>query len=75
LYSKFLRKGNYIIVGDTIVSYVPKQNHRPRPWDKNNSPKTALDIFLKKNKNFKIDTKISSKQLLSNNPGGYIFKK
>jgi cephalosporin hydroxylase len=74
LYSPFLRKGNYLIVGDTIVSYIPKQNHRPRNWNKNNSPKTALDIFLKKNKNFKINKDISNKQLLTNNPGGYIYK-
>jgi cephalosporin hydroxylase len=74
LYSPFLRKGNYLIVGDTIVSYIPKQKHRPRNWNKNNSPKTALDIFLKKNKNFKINKDISNKQLLTNNPGGYIYK-
>lgn len=74
LYSKFINKKNYIIVGDTIVSYIPKQKHRPRNWNKNNSPKTALDIFLKKNKNFKIDKGISNKQLLTNNPGGYIYK-
>jgi cephalosporin hydroxylase len=74
LYSQFPRKGNYIIVGDTIVSYIPKQKHRPRSWNKNNSPKTALDKFLKNNNNFRIDKAISNKQLLSNNPGGYIYK-
>jgi cephalosporin hydroxylase len=74
LYSKLVSKGNYIIVGDTIVSYIPYQKHRARNWNKDNSPKTALDIFLTKNKNFKIDNNISNKQLLTNNPGGYIYK-
>ena len=30
--------------------------------------------FLKENKNFKIDKKINFKQLLTNNPSGYIKK-
>ena len=73
-YSKLLKKNDIIIVGDTIIESIPAQTHRPRPWGKGNSPKNALDDFLKENKNFKILKEISDKQLLSNNPNGYIKK-
>jgi len=76
-YSTLLSKENYIIVGDTIIDYIPKQNHRPREWHKGNSPKSALDDFLKikhNKKKFKIDTFLSGKQMLTNNLYGYIKK-
>ena len=73
-YSKFLKKDDIIIVGDTIIDYIPKQKHRPRPWGKGNNPKNALEEFLRENKKFKIVKEISYKQLLSNNPNGYIKK-
>ena len=73
-YSRLLKKNDIIIVGDTIIENIPTQKHRPRPWGKGNNPKNALDDFLKENKNFKIIKEISNKQLLSNNPYGYIKK-
>jgi cephalosporin hydroxylase len=45
-YSNLLSVGDYIIVGDTIIDYIPKQKHRIREWRKGNSPKSALDEFL-----------------------------
>ena len=35
----------------------------------------GLNKFLKLNKNFKYDIEINKKQLLTNNPRGYIRKK
>jgi cephalosporin hydroxylase len=74
LYSNLLKKNDYIIVGDTIVEHIPTQTHRKRTWKKGNNPHNALKEFLKKNKNFKIDKEINKKQLLTNNPNGYIKK-
>ena len=74
LYSKLLKKNNYLIVGDTIIENIPKQKHRKREWGKGNNPLNAVNDFLKKNKNFKIDKKINFKQLLTNNPNGYLKK-
>ncbi len=74
LYSQLLKKGNYLVIGDTIIEHIPKQKHRIREWGKGNNPQNAADDFLKKNKNFKVDNKINFKQLLTNNPGGYIKK-
>jgi cephalosporin hydroxylase len=74
IFSKLCKKNDVIIVGDTIIEYIPKQTHRVREWEKGNNPKNALDIFLKKNKTFKIDKKICAKQMFTNNPKGYIRK-
>lgn len=73
-YSDILSINDYLIVGDTIIDYVPTQKHRPRPWKKGNSPNSALIKFLKKpnKKKFKIDNFLRGKQLLTNNPFGYI---
>ena len=74
IFSKLCKKNDIIIVGDTIIEHIPKQKHRVREWSKGNNPKNALDIFLKKNKNFKIDKEICDKQMFTNNPLGYIRK-
>jgi len=72
LYSAFIGKGNYIIVGDTIVEYIPEQKHRPRPWGIGNNPKTATDQFLKENQRFIVDHELENKLLFTCNPGGYL---
>ena len=75
IYSKFLRSKNYLVVGDTIVAHIPYQKHRPRQWSKKNNPNIALKKFLIKNKKFQIDEKINYRQLLTNQPKGYLVKK
>ncbi len=74
MYSKFLNKNNYIVADDTIVNEIPNQTYRPRPWNINNNPMTAVKAFLKKNKNFKIDYSLNYNQLVSSSPGGYLIK-
>lgn len=74
LYSKFVTKGNYLICGDTIVDFIPKQTHRTRPWGPGNNPYTALKVFLKSKKNrFKVDKNICNKLLFTNHPKGYLY--
>ena len=74
LYSKLVTKGNYLICGDTIVDFIPKQTHRTRPWGPGNNPYTALKAFLKLKKNrFKIDKNICNKLLFTNHPRGYLY--
>jgi cephalosporin hydroxylase len=72
LYSKFLSKGSYLVVFDTIIEYLPEGFFKDRPWDKGNNPATAVREFLKNNKNFKIDKTIESKIILTDLPGGYL---
>ena len=73
-YDKILKKGDIIIVGDTIINYIPNQKHRVREWNNKKNPKTALDKFLKKNKKYKILKKLSNNFLLKNNILGHIIK-
>ena len=75
LYSEFVKKNSYIICGDTIVEFIPEQKHRPREWGHGNNPFTAMKKFLKKNKRFTIDSKISNKLLFTNHPKGYLVAK
>jgi cephalosporin hydroxylase len=72
LYSLFVGKGHYMVCGDTIVEYMPPDSHRPRPWGPGNSPKTALDLFLKETDRFVVDEAIERKLLFTCNPGGYL---
>ncbi len=75
IYSKFVKKNNYIICGDTIVEFIPEQKHRPREWGPGNNPYTALQEFLKKNNRFIVDKNISNKLLFTNHPDGYLYAK
>ena len=71
LYSKLVSPGNYLICCDTYVEDF-KHIDRNRPWGPGNSPRTALDKFLKNNIEFKKDLKIRNKLLISCHPDGYI---
>lgn len=72
LWSTILKKGDYVIVSDTIVEYISEQKHRPRPWGPGNNPATALNEFLKENFRFSQDNKYNMRTLLSFNPNGYL---
>lgn len=72
LYSSFIGKGHYLVCGDTIVEYIPPQEHRPRPWGPGNNPKTAMEAFLKETDRFVVDEAIDRKLLFTCNPGGYL---
>lgn len=75
IYSKIVSKKSYLIVQDTFVEFFPKNHFKNRPWDKGNNPLTAVKKFLKNNKNFIVDKKISSKIGITENPMGYLIKK
>ena len=72
LYSKFVSRGSYLVVMDTIIEYMPKGFYKDRPWDKGNNPLTAVKKFLKNNKNFIIDKEIDNKLLITCAPNGFL---
>jgi cephalosporin hydroxylase len=73
LYSPYVTPGSYIVAFDTIVEDLPEGYFsQKRPWGISNNPKTAVDEFLKGNKNFEIDDSIDHKLLISVAPGGYL---
>lgn len=75
LFSDFVTPGQYLIVADTVVEYIPEQEHRPRPWGVGNNPATALNEFMSSDSRFEPDAVINSKLLLTSSPGGYLVRK
>ena len=73
-YGSLVSKNNYCVVFDTTIEYLPKKTFPNRNWDKGNNPKTAVDKFLSTHKEFKIDTEINNKLLISNALNGYLKK-
>lgn len=71
LYAPFVTVGSYLVVFDTIVEDMPAHMY-DRPWDKGNSPKTAVWEFLKQTDAFEIDYSIDHKLLISVAPEGYL---
>jgi cephalosporin hydroxylase len=72
LYHKFVTKGSYLVVFDTIIEYMSSDFFQNRPWGVGNNPMTAVDEFLKTSKDFEIDESIDNKLLISVAPRGYL---
>ena len=59
---------------DTIIEFIDKKFNAGKQFKKGNSPFNAVSIFLKKNKNFKIDSYYENKAFLTNARNGFIRK-
>jgi len=70
-YAPHVTKGQYLVVSDTVVEDMPKQEHRPRPWGPGDNPKTALRAYLKETDRFEVDPYVNGKLLLTYSPEGY----
>ena len=73
-YAPMVTPGQYCIVSDTIVEFMPKQEHRPRTWGPGANPWTAVQEFLRSEPSLQPDAEIDKKLLISFNPGGYLVK-
>lgn len=71
-YAPLTTPGSYCIVFDTIVEHVPEQLSSDRPWGPGNNPKTAVQAYLQRHPEFKVDQQIENKLLISVAPGGYL---
>ena len=69
-YSRFVSKDQYMSVYATAIEWMPKSEHRPRPWGPGNSPMTAIREFLKMSDRFVIDAEEKDKSLVSFSAGG-----
>ena len=74
LYSTLLRKGEYIVVMDTIIEFIKATYNRGKAFKKGNSPYNAVTDFLKYNKNFKVDTFYENKSYLTVAKKGFLQK-
>ncbi len=72
IYSPLVKKGNYLVVFDTIIENLPEKFFINRKWGKKNNPKSAIEIFLNKNNRFKMDKSIEKKLLITAAPSGYL---
>lgn len=64
--------GSYCVVFDTFVEDMPPRYFADRPWDKGNSPKTAVHAFVAEDDRFQIDRSIDQKLLITVAPSGYL---
>jgi len=71
-YHRFVTKGSYLVVFDTIIEDMPAGFFPDRPWEKGNNPKTAVREFLKSHDEFIIDKYIENKLLITVAPDGYL---
>lgn len=63
---------SYCVVFDTFVEDMPPKYFADRPWDKGNSPKTAVHAFLAEDDRFIIDRAMDQKLLITVAPSGYL---
>ena len=71
-YAKLVSVGSYCVVFDTFVEDMPAGYFADRPWDKGNSPRTAVVEFLQDHSEFVIDESIQNKLLITVAPGGFL---
>jgi cephalosporin hydroxylase len=75
LYSTLVSKNSYLIVADTILGFM-KKNQTPKKrskiWFKGNEPMGAVKKFLKENKSFEIDKTLNGKLIFSSSFNGYL---
>ena len=71
-YAPLTSVGSYCVVFDTIVEDLPAEMFPDRPWGPGDNPKTAVHDYLKRHPEFRIDTRIDHKLLISVAPDGYL---
>ena len=74
LYGSLVSQNSYCIVFDTIIEKMDDAFSKDRPWSKENSPKSAIEKFLKTNESFEIDYSVDDRLILSMAPGGFLKK-
>ncbi len=72
LYSKFVSKGSYIVVFDTVIADMPEASFPNRPWGPGDNPKTAVEAFLRENDRFVVDKDLEAKLQITVAPSGYL---
>lgn len=73
-YANLTSIGNYCIVFDTDIEFLPKNYFNERNWDVGNNPHTALEKWLEDNKNFTRDRSVDEKLMITVAPGGYLIR-
>lgn len=72
LYQRFVKRGSYLVVLDTIVDDMPEEFSNGKPWGPGRGPKAAVHQFLQRTKRFIIDQEYNDKLLVSVAPDGFL---
>jgi cephalosporin hydroxylase len=72
-WSELVTPGSYIVVCDTMIEYTNSPTDRPRPWEKGNSPLTAVTRFLENSERFTDKNIHNQKATLTFHKGGYLL--
>ncbi len=75
LYTPFVSRGCYCVVFDTLIEEMPSGSFPDRLWDKGDNPRTAVELFLKRNDHFEADQEIDQKLIITAAPGGYLVRR
>jgi cephalosporin hydroxylase len=71
-YAPLTSVGSYCVVFDTVIEDISANMFPDRPWGPGNSPKTAVQDYLKNHPEFEIDNQMDHKLLISVAPDGYL---
>jgi cephalosporin hydroxylase len=71
-YSKFVHRGDYIVVMDTAIEHLDDELFSSRPWRKGDNPMTAVGEFLGEDSRFIVDEAMDLKLAVSCAPHGYL---
>ena len=69
-----MHRGDYIIVMDTIIELINQKFNKGKQFRKANSPYNAINLFLKTNKDFVIESYYENKSFLTNIRNGFLKK-
>jgi len=71
-YAEMTTQGNYVVVMDTIMEYLPPSMFEGKPYGKGNNPATAVGAFLESDTRSKVDTDIEDRVIMMLSPGGFL---
>ena len=71
-YAPLVAEGSYLIVFDTSIEQLEPTARAGRPWQRGNSPATAIAAFLQETDRFVVDESMTHQLVISSNPGGYL---
>lgn len=73
-YAPMVSENSYCVVFDTVIEDLQSEYENDKPWNPGDSPKTAVEEYLRDDTEFVIDTEINSRLLVGVAPGGYLRK-
>jgi cephalosporin hydroxylase len=74
-YAPLVGVGSYLVVFDTVIDDIPRESLGARPWGRGNSPRTAVDEFLRTEPAFEADPELGERYVITGAPGGFLRRK